>query len=139
MKTQSILFGTLGLLVVAAAIGCGKDNRSTADRSADNTTAASQPAPPATDWTADRDAYIARRQQDMDALDRQWDSFKDKADRKSKRAWNETKEQTAALRHDLDEAKNSTKETWDATKQKLDADWDRVENKVHDVFGNEGS
>ena len=137
MKTQSILFGTVGLLVVAVAIGCGKDNRSNADRSADNTTAASQPAPPVNDWTLDRDSYIARRQQDLDELDRQWDIAKDKATKQSKRAWNEMKEQTTGLRHDLDEAKNATKETWDTTKQKLDESWDRIQNKAHDVFGNE--
>jgi hypothetical protein len=126
----------VGLLVVAVAIGCGKDNR-TADRSADTTTAATQPATPANDWTLDRDSYITRRQQDLDELQQRWDIAKDKADRKSKRAWNEMKDQTATLRHDLDVAKSATKETWDATKQKLDETWDHIQNKAHDVFGNE--
>ena len=137
MKTQSIFFGTVGLLVVAMGIGCGKDSRSTADRSADNTIAASQPAPPANDWILDRDSYIARRQQDLDELQQRWDLAKDKADRKSKRAWNEVKDQTAGLRHDLDEAKTATKETWDGTRQKLDESWNRIENKTRKVFVDE--
>ena len=137
MRTQSILFGTVGLLVVAATIGCGKDNQTNADRVAGNSPAASQPAPPVNDWTVDRDAYVTRRQQDLDELQQRWDLAKDKADRKAKRAWKEMEEQTVAMRHDLDEAKNSSKEAWDATKQKLDESWTKIENKTHDVFANE--
>ncbi|HEV3331879.1 MAG TPA: hypothetical protein VG096_12900 [Bryobacteraceae bacterium] len=138
MKTQPILFATVGVLVVAAAIGCGKDNRSNADRVADSSPAASQPAPTVNDWTVDRDTYVSRRQQDLDELQQRWELAKDKADRKSKRAWKEMEEQTVALRHDLDEAKNATKETWDGTRQKLDESWHRIENKTRDVFsGNE--
>jgi hypothetical protein len=118
-------------------IGCGRNNGNNADRSADNTTTANPPAPPADQWLVDRDAYINRRQQDLDELQQRWDNTKDKADRKSKRAWSEMKEQTAGLRHDLDEAKNSTKDTWDATRQKLDESWNRIENKTRGVFGNE--
>lgn len=140
MKTQSILFGTVGFLLVAVAIGCGSNNAPNADRSADNTTAASQPAPPpAPDWTVDRDSYITRRQQDLDEIDHQWDTFKDKANRKSRRAWEDMKQETAGLRHDLDEAKNATKETWDSTRQKLDERWNRIENKKHDTFGDDKS
>jgi hypothetical protein len=137
VKTKSVLFGTVGLFVIAAGIGCSRDNRNNADRSVDNTTAASQPTPLADQWIADRDAYISRRQQDLDELQQRWDLAKDKADRKSKRAWNEMKDQTASLRHDLDEAKTTTKDTWDATRQKLDESWNRIENKTRDVFRNE--
>jgi hypothetical protein len=136
VKTQSILFGTVGLLVVAAGIGCGKGSQSNADRAVDNTTAANQPAP-VNDWTVDRDSYISRRQQDLDELQQRWDLAKEKADRKSKRAWKEMEEQTVTMRHDLDEAKNATKDAWDATRQKLDEGWNRIENKTKDVFGNE--
>jgi len=137
VKTQSILFGAVGLLVVAIGIGCSRDNRNNADRAVDNTTAASQAAQPANDWTVDRDAYIARRQQDLDELQQRWDLAKEKADRKSRRAWDEMKDQTAGLRHDLDEAKTATKDTWDGTRQKLDESWNRIENKTREVFGNE--
>ncbi len=137
MKTQSILFGTVGLLAISLAIGCGKDNRTTADRSADNTPAASQPAPSADDWILDRDSYITRRRQDLDELQQRWDIAKDKADAKSKRAWKEMKDQTVGLRHDLDEAKTATKETWDATRQKLDESWNRIQNKAPDAFSHE--
>lgn len=137
MKTQSILFGAVGLLVVAVGIGCSRDNRNNADRAVDNTTAASLAAQPANDWTVDRDAYIARRQQDLDELQQRWDLTKEKADRKSRRAWDEMKEQTAGLRHDLDEAKTATKDTWDGSRQKLDESWNRIENKTREVFGNE--
>jgi hypothetical protein len=137
VKTQSILFGAVGLLVVAVGIGCSRDNRNNADRAVDNTTAASLAAQPANDWTVDRDAYIARRQQDLDELQQRWDLTKEKADRKSRRAWDEMKEQTAGLRHDLDEAKTATKDTWDGSRQKLDESWNRIENKTREVFGNE--
>jgi hypothetical protein len=137
VKTQSILFGTVGLLAIAVAIGCGSNNPTTADRSADNTPAASQPAPSPDAWIVDRDSYISRRQQDLDELQQRWDLTKDKADRKSKRAWNEMKDQAASLRHDLDEAKTATKETWDATRQKLDETWNRIQNKAPDAFGQE--
>jgi hypothetical protein len=134
VKTQSILFGTVGLLVIAAGIGCSSSNN--ADRAVDNT-AATQPAPPPNDWTVDRDAYISRRQQDLDELQQRWDIAKDKADSKSRRAWDGMRDQTTGLRHDLDQAKNATRDTWDGTRQKLDESWNRIENKTRDVFGNE--
>jgi len=138
VKNHSILFGTLGLglLVWAAGIGCGRSGNTTADRSADNS-AATQPAPTVNDWTVDRDAYIARRQQDLDELQQRWDLNKDKADRQAKRAWKDMQEQTVSMRHDLDEAKNATKDTWEATRQKLDEGWNRIQNKTDKVFHNE--
>jgi len=137
VKTHSVLFGALGVLVAAAAIGCGSaNNPSNADRSADNTQAA-QPAPPPTDWTADRDAYITQRQQDLDELQNRWDNVKAKADRQARIAWRDMEKDNTALRHDLDEAKSETHEKWDATRQKLDEDWNRIQNKSHDAFHNE--
>jgi len=137
VRTQSILFGTVGLMVAAIAIGCGNGNNTTADRSADNTPAATQPVAPPSDWTTDRDAYIARRQQDLDELQQRWDTAKAKADRTARQAWRETEKETATLRHDLAEAKDTSREKWEATRQKLDESWNRIQNKAHHALHDE--
>ena len=135
MKARTIFFGTIGVLVVAAGIGCSNSNTpSNADRATDSTPAASQPAPPPTEWTADRDAYIARRQQDLDELQNQWDRAKAKADRKTREAWRATESDRASMRRDLEKAKENSREAWDSTRQKLDEGWNRIQNKTRDVF-----
>ena len=127
MKARTIFFGTVGVLVVAVGIGCSNSTTPNADRSADSTTAASQPAPPPpTDWTADRDAYIVRRQQDLDELQSQWDRAKAKADRKTREAWRGTESDRASMRRDLEKAKENSREAWDSTRQKLDEGWNRI-------------
>jgi hypothetical protein len=136
VKTHSILVGTVAVLLAGAAIGCGSANtNSNADRSADRT--AAQPAPPPPDWTTDRDAYITRRNQDLDELQNRWDNLKVRADRKARNVWGESEDARTTLRHDLDEAKNETREKWDTTKQKLDENWNRIEEKTRDAFRGE--
>jgi hypothetical protein len=69
--------------------GCGRDDRGTADRTDMPATTADRTAD--TDWMRDRDEYIARRENELDEIERRWDNYQGTASEKSRLAWNEVK------------------------------------------------
>jgi hypothetical protein len=132
MRIHRLLLGLAGAAVLTFTTACS-DTRRAENTPADPPVAS---ADRTTDeaWVRERDEYVTRRERELDDYDRRWENFKNKASDKSRRTWNEVKEESSGLRRELRDLKNATKENWNEAKRRLDSGWDRFETKMRDVF-----
>jgi hypothetical protein len=122
------LAGGLFLLVSA----CSDTRRS--ESAPSGTPAASADRVDNDTWARERDAYVTRRERELEEYDQRWENFKAKANAKSRRAWADLKEETSGMRRELSELRASSKENWEEAKRKMDSGWEKFEGKVRDVF-----
>ena len=132
MQFRQFMLGLVGAAALTVTIACGDARR--ADRVDNDTTMADRVDD---SWMRERDAYIERREADLERYDNRWNEYKERANAKSRRAWDEVKEESAGMRRELSELKNSSKDNWEAAKNRMDNGWDKFEGKMKDIFGDD--
>jgi hypothetical protein len=129
MNIRHIMLGVVGAAALTFTMACGDADR--ADR-VDSPVAADRMDND--NWMRERDEYIAERENELNDIDSRWDSYQNRANAKSREAWNDVKQETAGMRRELNELKNASRENWEEAKARMDSGWDSFENKVNDVF-----
>jgi hypothetical protein len=132
MKIREMLLGFAGVAALALTGACSDTRR--AQNTPSETPMTSADRVDDDNWMRDRDEYVNRREKELDEYDRRWNEHKNNASAKSRRAWDDVKDESSGLRRELRELKNSTKENWQEAKAKLDSGWDKFETKMKDVF-----
>lgn len=129
MQIRHLMLGLVGAAALTLTIACGDARR--AERVDNDTTTADRVDE---SWKRDRDEFIARREAELERYDNRWNDYKERANTKSKRAWDEVKEESAGMRRELSELKNASKDNWEAAKNRMDNGWDKFESKMKDIF-----
>jgi hypothetical protein len=134
MTFRNVGLTLLGLAVLTTTIGCRETRTAEEDR-AERPAAAGTRGTAETDWTAERDEYIARREGELDELDRRWENFRDQAGARSRAAWERAQKESSELRRELRELRTASGDAWEQGKQRIDARWQTFEANVQEVFG----
>jgi hypothetical protein len=134
MYIRHPLLALIGTAALTFTVACSDQRRGKAERESPTATAERTDTD---NWARERDEYVAQRQRELADVDRRWENFKSKASAKSRTAWNEVREESAGLRRELNELRNSSKESWSEAKRRIDAGWEKFEAKVRDAFTND--
>ena len=126
-----LILGLVGAAALTFTSACSRTER--ADREMDSPSTADRIENDS--WMSERNEYIARRENELNDIEARWQRFENRASAESRQAWNEVKEQTAGLRRELSELKAASRETWEEAKGRMDAGWERFEDKVDNIFG----